>query len=87
MTQGESLIAADLEQFRRIGVTPDLLDSARVRRVTDCEARRDYGITFDGDVSGIAFPYLNPTTGFRLTARLRRDNPKMGSNGGLTTRS
>jgi len=80
MTRAD-LNSADLGQFRRIGVSPDLLKLAQVRRVTDCEARRDFGITFEGDLSGVVFPYLNPITGYRATARLRRDNPETNSEG------
>ena len=39
------LTVADLEMFGRLGILPDLLGRAGVSRVTDAEARFDYGIT------------------------------------------
>jgi putative DNA primase/helicase len=80
MTGDPTLTAGDLELFRRIGVGSELLASAQVRRVTDAEARREYGITTNGDMRGVVFPYLDPLTGRRATARLRRDYPE-GSDG------
>jgi Protein of unknown function (DUF3987)/Domain of unknown function (DUF3854) len=41
------------------------------------EARGKYGITGHGDMAGIVFPYFDPNTGHRVTARLRRDNPEV----------
>jgi putative DNA primase/helicase len=55
------------------------LAEARVQRVTDHEARSDFGISgpLSKDMSGIVFPYISPVTGYRVTARLRRDNPEI----------
>src|SRR5438034_518430 len=64
---------SDLAGFEQIGVGEDLLRAAQVRRVTDREARDRYGMRFNGDLSGIVFPYFDPVTGNRVTARLRRD--------------
>jgi hypothetical protein len=70
-----SLTAAELEMFKSLGVLPDLLDRAGVSRVTDAEARCDYGVTAAGDLAGIIFPYSDPLTGDRVSARHRRDRP------------
>ena len=51
---------------------------AHVQRLTDQQAR-EYGIkgSLTSDMSGVIFPYFDPTTGQRVTARLRRDNPEV----------
>jgi hypothetical protein len=63
--------------FRKLGIPPELPERAGVERVTDAEAREKYGITGNGDMAGIVFPYRDPLTGVRCTARLRRDNPEI----------
>jgi uncharacterized protein (DUF927 family) len=70
---------ADLAAFNSLGIPPELLLRAHVRRVTDMEARENYGITgpATSDMSGIVFPYFSVSTGARVTARLRRDNPEI----------
>jgi hypothetical protein len=83
MTTVESLTPEDILRFQRLGIPIDLLRSAHVCRVTDDQARRDYGMTPNGDLSGIVFPYMNPVTELRTTARLRRDNPEVDPNGNL----
>ena len=70
-----SLTDADLAMFQRLKIPPELLEAAQVERVTDREARDRYGIIGQGDMTGIAFPYFDPTTRYRTTARLRRDHP------------
>ena len=67
--------------FLRLGIAPNLLVAAGVRRVTDLDARELYGIRFHGDLTGIVFPYFHPFNGHRSTARLRRDNPETNSEG------
>lgn len=75
------LTAADLANFARFGILEDLLKAAQVIRVTDAEARSNFGLTFSGDVGGIVFPYLDPLDGVRVTARLRRDRPESDADG------
>jgi hypothetical protein len=75
-----TLTERDIEMFARLGIGITLLEQARVRRVTDTEARRDYGITMSGDMAGIIFPYYIPACDYRVTARLRRDNPEVEDN-------
>lgn len=70
------LTEADVEMFRRLGIDPELLARAGVGRVTDSEARQEFGLNGDGDNSGILFLYLD-AEGFRRTCRLRRDNPEI----------
>lgn len=50
--------------------------------MTDSEAREVYGIKAarSQDMSGLVFPYFSPETGYRATARLRRDNPETDEN-------
>jgi hypothetical protein len=76
-TAAAQVNAADLTMFARLGIPTELLAQAGVRRVTDSEARELFGIRGDGDVAGIIFPYLDPSDGYRVTARLRRDNPEI----------
>ena len=62
--------------FTRLGIGRDLLAAAGVRSVSDQEAREQGFQLFSGsDLSGIVFPYNDPETGRRVTARLRRDHP------------
>lgn len=68
---------SDLSIFKRLGIPTEMLVLAGVERVTDQVAREKYGITCLGDMSGIAFPYVDPRDGRRKTARVRRDNPEI----------
>lgn len=72
-----NLRSSDLSIFERLGIPSELLVLAGVERVTDREAREKYGIMGSGDMSGIAFPYVDPSDGRRKTARIRRDNPEI----------
>ena len=72
-----SLLNSDLASFACLGILSELLAQARIERVTDQEARERYGLTGAGDMSGIAFPYVDPRDGRRQTARVRRDNPEI----------
>jgi hypothetical protein len=74
-----NLTAADLDNFAQLGITEGLLALAQVARVTDSEARLDYGIVHTGHCGGIVFPYH--LHGKRVTCRLRRDFPEMDSKG------
>lgn len=72
-----TLTASDLATFARLGIPQDLLRQAQVERVSDHDARERFGILGHGDKGGIIFPHLDPETGRRVTARLRRDNPEI----------
>lgn len=76
---GLPLTADDLAKFQRYGVDVALLQ--HVRRVTDGEARTTYGLTYHGNLAGIAFEYFHPLTEQAVTMRLRRDNPEVDSEG------
>jgi hypothetical protein len=71
------LTADDLAMFAHLGIEPQLLERAGIKRVTDRQARDNYGIVGHGSMSGIVFPYFEPLKGnaSRWTARLRRDKP------------
>lgn len=73
----------DLEMFAKLGIAPSLLAEARVERVTDSEARTNYGITGSPskNMAGVLFPYFSPVTGDRTTCRLRRDRPEEDAEG------
>ena len=72
-----NLNPSDLSLFSGLGIPAEVLAQAGVSRVTNREARETFGICGSGDMSGIVFPYLDPKTGQRRTARLRRDNPEI----------
>ncbi len=72
-----NLRESDLSTFAWLGIPIELLVRAGVERVTDREARDKYGITCSGDMSGVAFPYVDPRDRHRKTARVRRDNPEI----------
>ena len=73
------LLARDMEMFSQLGIGPELLQRARIERVDDTEARSRFGLTGSRtmDLSGIAFPYFDPLTDHRHTARVRRDRPEI----------
>ena len=60
---GSIAATAALTWYERIGIGTDLLSAAQVRHVTDSEARELYGFRFNGDLSGIVFPYFDPVNG------------------------
>jgi hypothetical protein len=79
-TRSPSLNANHLAIFAQLGISLELLAAAGVQSVNDGEAR-DYGFQASSDLCGIVFPYLDPRTRRRVTARLRRDRPDIDSNG------
>src|SRR5215813_13871071 len=70
---------ADVEVFRQLGISLDIIERVGIERVTDAEAREKYGIRGSGNMAGIAFPYFDPTTMSngrrRHFVRIRRDFP------------
>ena len=74
---------SDRAIFQRMGIGPKWLARAKIRRVTDAEARSVFGIQASAaaDLSGIVFPYLHPNDGNRVTTRLRRDHPEQDAKG------
>ena len=78
------LTAADLAVFAKLGISGELLDQARIRRVTDAEARVDFGFNSDGDNAGIVIPYYDPRMGIELpracAVTILRSRSKTGKN-------
>jgi hypothetical protein len=74
-----NLTSSDLAMFAKLGIGGGLLALAQVARVTDSEARTDYGIVHSGHCGGIVFPYI--LHGRRVTCHLRRDFPETDSKG------
>lgn len=78
------LLPDDVAMFARIGVDEALVRAAQVGRLTSKEARA-YGFSLrdrpTANLSGLVFPYHDPETGCRVTARLRRDKPEVDSDG------
>ena len=76
----DGLRAADLELHASLGITPELLAAAGVRRVSDTEAHELLSSRHSGDLAGIAYPYVDPTSGQPAAYRVRRDHPEIESN-------
>jgi hypothetical protein len=76
-----NLTTEDLAAFAKLGIPPGLLALAGIVRVSDYQARDEYGIIWDSNVdcSGLIFPYIR--NGRRVTCRLRRDNPEVDYKG------
>jgi hypothetical protein len=75
-----TLTPSDRQMFAKLGIPEVLLADAGVCRVTDREARENWGFNKNSatwDMSGIAFPYFAPETGNRVSVRVRRDNPEI----------
>jgi predicted P-loop ATPase len=73
-----TLTSADLAMFAKIRVGPELLAQAKIRRVSDPEAREVLGINgAPGDMRGILFSYFHVKTGYPAAHRVRRDNPEI----------
>jgi hypothetical protein len=70
-----SLRPDHLAMFARLGIDSELLAAADVHSITDQEAREaGFKLSAAADLSGVVFAYLDPLTGHRVTARLRRDH-------------
>ena len=61
-----SITPADLKKFAQIGINTELLERAGIRRVTDEQARQEFGVKGSGNNAGIVFPYLD-AKGIRRT--------------------
>jgi len=73
--------AADLEMFAKLRIPSELAERAGVVRVTDYQARQEFGIQGSGDMAGLAFPYFDPRSmangKHRNYVRIRRDHPEI----------
>ena len=76
-----NLTAADRAMFESLRIPLDLVERAGVGRVTDGQARGEFGIRGGGDMSGIAYPYFDPETMANVRrrnyGRIRRDHPEI----------
>jgi hypothetical protein len=78
----ETLTDADIDRHVRVGIDPVVLTMARVRRLTNFDARELLGLNGKrGDFSGIEYPYSDPDTGQRVTSRVRLDHLPMLTDG------
>jgi uncharacterized protein DUF3854 len=81
-TQSIPLTSGHVELFTSPGVGLELLVASGVRSVTDQEAREfGFELSSASSLVGILFPYLDPVSGQRVTARLRRDYPDVSPSG------
>jgi putative DNA primase/helicase len=78
----DTLTPADLQLHEALGIPPQLLAEAGVRRVTHQEARRDCGIRYKSDhLEGIWYPNRDPESGRIRGGRVRRDHPEVDHQG------
>jgi hypothetical protein len=77
-----SLSSEHLAMFNRLGISRELLAAAGVHTATDQQARdKGFRLSSAPDLSGVVFPYRDPETGKRVTARLRRDHSDVDATG------
>jgi len=69
-----NLTPTDVTMHGCLGISADMLERAQVRRVDDVEASDLLGMKRER-LAGVAYPYVNPTTGKVRTHRVRRDHP------------
>ena len=72
-----NLTSTDLALHASLGIPADLLERARVRRVTDHEVRELLGGNHHGDLGGILYPRVQPNSGKEVGYRVRRDHPEV----------
>jgi hypothetical protein len=78
----DTLTPADLQLHAALGIPPQLLAEAGVRRVTHQEARRDCGIRYKSDhLEGIWYPNHDPESDRIRGGRVRRDHPEVDHQG------
>jgi putative DNA primase/helicase len=65
---------ADLAMFERFGIPLDLLDAAKVRRITTEQARELLSSRHPGNLAGLLFSYHDPESGHPVGSRVRRDH-------------
>jgi Domain of unknown function (DUF3854)/AAA domain len=80
VTAANGLRPKDLTMFRHIGVTPQLLKKAGIRRITTAEAHNFGFKSRSHDNNGLLFPYAT-LAGEVQNYRLRRDNPLLDAKG------
>ena len=78
-TQGATtpLTDTDIQLFAGLRISPDLLASAGIARVTDKQAKESFGVRWAGDAGGILFPYK--INGEYKTCRIRREFPEIAN--------
>ena len=74
---------SDVDAHTRLGISPDILTRAQVRRVDDREARDVLGKSHSkpGYFDGVEYPYLDPKTGRRVTSSIRLNQPSLKPDG------
>lgn len=77
------LLQTDIDMFAGFGIPEEVIREAQVQRVTDEQARMEFYIRGDGDMSGLVFPYHIPGVNGRVTCRVCRDHPEIDKNGKL----
>jgi hypothetical protein len=67
------LRSADIDLHARLSISPELLEAAELRSVTDADERANCGIRYRSDhLRGIWEPNIDPERGFVPGGRVRR---------------
>jgi uncharacterized protein DUF3987/uncharacterized protein DUF3854 len=74
---GTPLEARDLEKLAQCGISPQLAESALLRRVDSASGAQIVGRNGSGNYAGIIFPYVWPGIQGAREYRLRRDEPDL----------
>jgi hypothetical protein len=73
------LTADDFANFKKLGISRQLVEKAGIFRTTNDQARK-IGFQFKGELGGLVFPYRS-LTGKLKNGRLRRDKPEFDAEG------
>ena len=76
----DMLADADRTLFAAAGISIETATAAGVHRVSHAEAQA-LGLSYKGDLGGIAFPYHHPRSGRIVGWRVRRDHPDVDERG------
>src|SRR5215831_6267520 len=76
---GGPLLAVDIKQLAQSGISAEVTEQARLRRVSSEEGAALVGRNGAGDFAGIAIPFIWPGEDVVREYRLRRDHPEMES--------
>ncbi len=74
---GSALTSDDLARLASAGITPELAESALLRRVESLEGGQLIGRNGNGNYAGVVFPYTWPGVDGVREYRLRRDAPEL----------
>jgi hypothetical protein len=74
---GQPLSPADFDRLQRCGISPEIADAAKLRRVDNREGGEILGRNGSGNYAGLLFPYHWPGNPGAREYRIRRDHPDL----------